>query len=205
MIQGLFLDIGGVLLTNGWDYSLRKKTAETFGFDVHEAESRHQLIFELFETGRVTLDEYLKRVIFFETRPFTLQDVKQFIFEAARPFAEMIAFVKEIKEQYHLKVAAVSNESRELAIDRIHRFDLASLIDFFVISSFVYCRKPDPKIYHMSIDMLQVPPTQIAYIDDRLLLVEIGKGLGLQGIHHKNLASTQANLALLLDRAVVTR
>ena len=189
-------------MTNGWDHPLRKKTSETFGVNYTEMESRHQLIFEMFEVGKLTFDEYLKRIIFFEKRAFSIQDVKQFIFEAVRPFDDMINFIKEIKEQYHLKVVIVSNESKDLAVDRIHRFDLTSFVDFFIISSFVHCRKPDPEIYHMSLDILQVPPTQIIYIDDRLLLIEMAKELGIQGIHHENFESTQATLSILLEQGV---
>jgi putative hydrolase of the HAD superfamily len=204
IIQALFLDVGGVLMTNGWDGALRKKAADTFNVDFEEMNTRHNLIFDTYETGKLTLDEYLKRVIFFEPRNYTLQDVKQFIFEAARPYEEMINFVKEIKMHYQLKIGVVSNEGRELAVDRIHRFDLPSFVDFFIISSFVHYRKPDTDIYRLAIDVAQVPPSRIAYIDDRKLLIEVAKGLGIQGIHHKHLESTEAALSLLLNKAGVT-
>jgi putative hydrolase of the HAD superfamily len=203
-IQALFLDIGGVLMTNGWDHTLRKKTSETFSVDYNEMDLRHQLIFDTYETGKLSFDEYLKKIIFFEKRAYTLQDVKQFIFEAVRPYDDMLNLVKEIKAQYKLKVGVVSNEGRELAVDRIHRFDLPSFVDFFIISSFVHFRKPDPDIYRLAIDVVQVPPSRIAYIEDRQLLVEVGKGLGLQGIHHKNVESTESALSMLLNRVGVT-
>jgi putative hydrolase of the HAD superfamily len=203
-IQALFLDVGGVLITNGWDHALRKKTAETFQVDYEMMNNRHQLIFDTYETGKLTFDEYLKRIIFFEPRQYSLQDVKHFIFEAVRPFNDMINFVKEIRKEYNLKIGVVSNEGRELAVDRIHRFDLPSFIDFFIISSFVHFRKPDPDIYRLAIDVAQVPPSRIAYIDDRLLLIEVAKGLGLQGIHHKSVESTEAALRMLLSKVTVT-
>lgn len=202
LVEALFLDIGGVLLTNGWDHALRFKTAETFNIDKEEMDSRHRLIFDTYETGKLTFDEYLKRVIFFEKRPFTVQDVKQFIFNAARPHDEMINFIKEIKKRHHLKVGVVSNEGRELAIDRISKFNLASFVDFFIVSSFVHFRKPDADIYKLAIDVVQVPPSRIAYIDDRQLLVEIAKGFGIQGIHHEGVESTEAALNVLLSDKV---
>jgi len=203
-IQALFLDVGGVLMTNGWDTALRKRTAATFNVDYDEMNARHQLIFDTYETGKLTLDEYLKRTIFFEHRDYSLQDVKQFIFEAVHPYEEMIQFIKEIKKHYQLKIGVVSNEGRELAVDRIHRFDLPSFVDFFIISSFVHFRKPDTDIYRLAIDIAQVPPSRIAYIDDRKLLVEVAKGLGIQGIHHKNLESTEAALSMLVNKVGVT-
>lgn len=199
LIQALLLDVGGVLMTNGWDGNLRRKTAELFKIDLEEMDRRHHLVFDTYETGKITLDEYLTRIIFFENRPYTLNDVKQFIFDAVRPYEDMINFVKEIKAQHHLKVGVVSNEGRELAVDRIHRFDLPSFVDFFIISSFVHFRKPDADIYRLAIDVVQVPPSRIAYIDDRALLIEVGKELGLQGIHHKNVDSTAAALNMMLE------
>ena len=198
MVQALFLDVGGVLMTNGWDRTLRKKTAETFAVDLDEMTSRHQLIFDTYETGKLTFDEYLNRIIFFEERSFTLKEVKEFIFNAVRPFEEVINYIRQLKKEFNLKIGIVSNEGRELAVDRIRRFDLASFVDFFIISSFVHYRKPDADIYRLAIDVAQVPPSNIVYIDDRALLIEVAKGLGLQGIHHTSLDSTQAALDMLL-------
>lgn len=200
LVQALFLDVGGVLMTNGWDRVLRKKTAETFGIDYNEMTARHHLIFDTYETGKLSFDEYLKRIMFFEERSFTIKEVKEFIFNAVQPYEEMLHFIREVKEKHHLKVGVVSNEGRELAVDRIRRFDLPSFIDFFIISSFVHYRKPDADIYRLAIDIAQVPPSNIVYIDDRSLLIEVAKSLGLQGIHHTSLESTEGALNMLLSR-----
>jgi putative hydrolase of the HAD superfamily len=202
-VQALFLDIGGVLLTNGWDHALRMKTAEVFEVDQAEMDSRHHLIFDTYETGKLSFDEYLKRIIFFQDRPYTLQDVKKFILNTAQPFSDMINLIKEFKQAYHLKIGVISNEGRELAVDRINRFELASFVDFFIVSSFVHFRKPDMDIYRLAIDVVQVPPSKIAYIDDRALLVEIAKGLGLQGIHHKSIESTRNALKMFLEKSTM--
>jgi putative hydrolase of the HAD superfamily len=191
-------------MTGGWDHALRRKTAETFDINYDEMNTRHQLIFDTYETGKMTFDEYLKKVVFYEKRSFTIHDFKQFIFEAVRPYNDMIEFIKEIRKHYNLKIGVVSNEGRELAVDRIHRFDLPTFVDFFIISSFVHFRKPDPDIYRLALDVAQVPPSRVAYIDDRLLLVEVARGLGIQGIHHKTKDSTEAALHLLLNKVGVT-
>lgn len=199
IIKALFLDIGGVLMTNGWDHKLRKATAEVFQIDYDEMNSRHQLVFDTYETGKMTLDDYLKKVIFYVERPYTMQDVKHYILSAARSYDDMMALIKEVKAQHGLKVGVVSNEGRELAVDRIHRFNLSSFVDFFIVSSFVHFRKPDPDIYRLAIDVVQVPPSQIAYIDDRKLLVDVAKGLGIHGIHHTGFESTSSALNMLLN------
>lgn len=199
LIKALFLDVGGVLMTNGWDSALRKKTAAAFDIDYEEFDIRHQLVFDTYERGLLTFDEYLFRTVFYETRNFSSQDLKQFIFDSVRPYSEMLQLVKELKARHQLKIGVVSNEGRELAIDRIHRFDLSSFIDFFIVSSFVHFRKPDPAIYRLAMDVVQVPPSSIVYIDDRALLIEVAKEFGIQGIHHKNIESTKVLLAKLFD------
>ena len=193
-ITTLFLDIGGVLLTNGWDHNMRQKAAETFGFDYAEMNERHHLTFDTYEEGKLSLYQYLQRVIFYQERPFSLEEFKAFMFEQSQPYQEMMHLVCKLKEQYRLKIAAVSNEGRELTVYRIAEFDLGSFIDFFIASCFVHYRKPDEDIYRMALDVAQVPPEQVVYIEDRPMFVEVAQGLGIRGIVHKDLKSTQAAL-----------
>jgi putative hydrolase of the HAD superfamily len=193
-ITTLFLDIGGVLLTNGWDHNMRQKAAETFGLDYAEMNERHHLTFDTYEEGKLSLYEYLQRVIFFQERPFSLEEFKAFLFEQSQPYQEMVDLVCKLKEQYRLKIAAVSNEGRELTVYRIAKFDLGSFIDFFISSCFVHYRKPDEDIYRMALDIAQVPPEQVVYIEDRPMFVEVAQGLGIRGIVHRDLRSTQAAL-----------
>ena len=75
-ITTLFLDIGGVLLTNGWDRKARKKAVETFNLDEEEINERHHLTFDTYEAGKLNLDEYMHRVIFYEKRNFSSDDFK---------------------------------------------------------------------------------------------------------------------------------
>ncbi|MFN2245418.1 MAG: HAD family phosphatase, partial [Anaerolineae bacterium] len=118
-ITTLFLDIGGVLLTNGWDHNMRQKAAKAFDLDYEEMNERHHLTFDTYEEGKLSLYEYLERVIFYEERPFSLEEFKAFMFEQSQPYREMIDLVCKLKERYRLKIAAVSNEGRELTVYRI--------------------------------------------------------------------------------------
>lgn len=197
-IKCLFLDIGGVLLTNGWGHALREKTAKTFGFELEEFTQRHEMIFELFETGKLSFDGYLSWTIFYKPRGFSLKEVRDFIFNSAEPFPEMIEYVKELKSDYGLKLGVVSNEGKELAVDRIQRFNMTSYIDFFIVSSFVHFRKPDPAVYTLAIDVAQMAPAEICYIDDRALLIESARDLGLHCIHHTSVESTKKRVDSLL-------
>ena len=139
-ITHLFTDLGGVLLTNGWDRGLRKLVADHFGIDKEEMNERHHLTYDTYESGKIGLDEYLRRVVFYEPRSFTEEEVVAFMLGQARSFPDMIDLVCRLKEKHRLKVAVVSNEGRELTADRIERFGLKRFVDFFVVSSLYWWR-----------------------------------------------------------------
>jgi putative hydrolase of the HAD superfamily len=193
-ITSLFLDIGGVLLTNGWDRQVRKDAAAKFGLDFQEMDERHHLTYDTYEEGKLELAEYLRRVVFYTDRPFSPEAFKAFMFAQSESKPEMINLARDLKRRYSLRVAAVSNEGRELTRYRVRKFDLGSFVDFFISSCFVHVRKPDPDIYHIALDIAQVAPENVIYIDDRALFVEIAGDLGIRGIHHRGYDVTRAAL-----------
>ena len=196
-VTTLFLDIGGVLLTNGWGRASRRQVAADLNLDFAEIDERHHLTFDTYEEGKLSLDDYLQRVIFYEKRPFTPQAFKEIMFAQSRPFPDTINLLSRLKDRYQLKVAAVSNEGRELTAYRIRQFNLTALCDLFIVSSFVHIRKPDADMYRLALDVAQSPPEQVVYLDDRAMLVEVARSLGIHGIHHTTLANTQHALAEL--------
>jgi putative hydrolase of the HAD superfamily len=193
-ITHLFLDIGGVLLTNGWDRHCRRDAAQKFGLDFEDLNDRHTMSFDTYEEGKLNLDTYLNQVVFNQERPFTRAEFKEFMFAQSRPKVEMINLVSGLKWKHRLKTAAISNEGRELTIHRIQKFDLTAFIDFFVSSCFVHFRKPDVDMYRMALDISQAEPSRSAYIDDRALFVEIAQSLGINGIHHTGFEATRSAL-----------
>jgi putative hydrolase of the HAD superfamily len=196
-ITTLFLDIGGVLLTNGWDRGIRVHASEKFGLEYQEMDERHHLTFDTYEEGKLSLDEYLDRVVFYQERSFSRDDFKAFMFAQSKPFPEMIDLMRGLKNQLGLQVAAVSNEGRELTVYRVQQFKLGMVIDFFVSSCFVHYRKPDADMYKIALDIAQVRPEQVVYIDDRPMFVEVAQGLGIKSIIHKSYESTRKELDAL--------
>ena len=194
-VTALFLDIGGVLLTNGWDRYSRQLAAKSFDLDLDDMEERHHLTFDTYEVGKLTLDEYLHRVVFYRKRSFTPARFRKFMFAQSKPFPQMIDLVQTLKIQRGLKIAVVSNEGRELTEYRIRTFKLNALVDFFISSCFVHFRKPDADIYRVALDIAQVAPEQVVYIEDRPMFVQVAETLGLRGIHHTDYESTLAKLA----------
>jgi putative hydrolase of the HAD superfamily len=189
-IEAVFTDVGGVMLTNGWDTEARKLAAAQFHLDIKEMDSRHRMTFDTYEIGKISLDVYLDRIIFYEPRSFSKDDFKAFMYAQSKPYPEMLDLMRQTKARNGIKMAVVSNEGRELTEYRIRQFGLTSFVDFFVSSCFVHFRKPDADIFRMAIDMAQVAPQKTLYLDDRTLFVEIACTLGLQAIHHTSYQET---------------
>ena len=196
-ITCLFLDIGDVLLTDGWDHHARKRAAATFGLRSAEMEERHHMTFETFEDGKLTLDEYLGLVVFYQKRPFSRAQFRRFMFAQSKACPGMIELFAQIKVRHGLKIIALSNEARELNAYRIRTFKLNKLMDAFVSSCFVQIRKPDAAIFRLALDVAQTPIRQIVYIDNTPMFVQIAKTLGIQSILHIDYDSTRAKLASL--------
>lgn len=196
-IKTLFLDVGGVLLTNGWGRASRRLAAEHFGLDFEEMDERHHLTFDSYEVGKLPLDSYLERVVFHAPRAFSPEEFKAFMFARSKPYPDMIALVTELKARHGLRIATISNEGRELTEHRIAAFGLDRLVDCFVSSCFAHLRKPDADLFHLAMDVAMCPPEAGAYVDDRALFVEVAAGLGLHAIHHQSVEGTRAALAAL--------
>jgi putative hydrolase of the HAD superfamily len=194
-ITCLFVDVGGVLLTNGWDHHARRRAAKHFKLDWAEMQERHSLMFETHEEGKLSFDEYLDRLIFYQKRTFTRVQFRSFMFAQSKPYREMIELVTQLKVRYGLKIVVVSNESREVNAHRIRQFKLDSFVDCFISSCFVHLRKPDADIFRLALDIAQAPARQILYIENTPMFVQIAEGLGIRSILHTDYKSTCAKLA----------
>lgn len=180
----LFSDIGGVLGTNGWDASLRRRVAGRFHLDLEEIEPRHHLMFDSYERGHFSFEEYLRYVFFATPRSFTLEEIRDYTYDQSIAWPENIELFKRVKEANGLKLALISNEGRGITEHRVGKFGLRELADFMVISHCVGLRKPDREIWRLALSLAQVEPEESIYIDDRELFVSIASELGFTGIHH---------------------
>jgi putative hydrolase of the HAD superfamily len=191
----VFLDIGGVLLTDGWNHRARKRAATNFKLELAEMEERHHLTCDTYEEGKLTLEEYLGRVVFYQKRPFTRAQFRRFMFAQSKPYPEMIELVRKLKAKHRLKIAVVSNEWRELNAYRIRKFKLDGFVDSLISSCFVHVRKPDADIFRLAMDIAQAPARQVVYIENTPMFVQSAEGLGIRSILHTDYKSTCAKLA----------
>jgi putative hydrolase of the HAD superfamily len=193
-ITTLFWDIGGVILTNGWDREARRDAASTFQFDWEEFEDRHDLSFPAFDTGQITLNEYLDRTLFYRARPFTREEFTAFMFAQSKEYAEVRAVLDKATQSGKYFVGAINNEPLELNQYRIEAFHLRRNFLVFFSSCFVRSRKPEETIFRVALEVSQRPPEQCVFIDDRALNLENPRRLGMKTIHHQNAEQLRAEL-----------
>lgn len=189
-IKTVFMDIGGVLLTNGWGHESREEAAKVFGFDYKEMDILHNFIYNVFEIGSISLDQYLDTVVFHCPRDFTKAEFIEFMYAQSKELPQMLPWLKTWKRQTDLPVFALSNENRELNEYRIDTFKLHEVFDGFFSSCYVGYRKPDPRIFKTALEITQVKPDECVYFDDRPMLVDTAKKLGMNGFHHQNFEIT---------------
>jgi HAD superfamily hydrolase (TIGR01509 family) len=157
-------------------------------------EDRHHLTFDTYEDGKITLEEYLGWVVFYQKRPFTRAQSRRFMFTQSKPYPEMIKLVAQLKVRHGLKIVVVSNEGRELNAYRIRKFKLDGFVDAFISSCFVSLRKPDADIFRLALDIAQTPARQVVYIENTPMFVRTAEGLGIRSILHTDYRSTCARL-----------
>jgi len=196
-VSTLFWDNGGVILTNGWDRISRRAAVDKFKLDWADFEDRHELMLNDFETGRATLDEYLRRVVFYRDRPFTPDDFKKFMFEQSQPFPESLDFIKKLAQTHRYPMCSLNNESLELNEYRIRTFKLRDYFESFFSSCYLGLRKPNIEIYKLALKITQREPQECVMIDDRGLNLETAKEIGIHTIQFKNVSQLRADLAQL--------
>lgn len=194
-IKTLFLDMGGVILTNGWGRKSRELAAEKFGLDFIDMNERHRMAFDSYETGKMSLHDYLQLTVFYTEQSFTPEVFMEFMYQQSQPLQEMLDYVKQLKAWNNLQVVSLNNEGKELNDYRIRTFKLDQLFDAFVSSAFVHLRKPDKDIYQLALDVAYVKPEEAIYIDDRLMFVNVARSLGINSIQHQTVEQTKQELA----------
>jgi putative hydrolase of the HAD superfamily len=186
----IFLDVGGVLLTNGWDRPSREKAAEHFNLDFVKMDRLHNFIFNVYEIGQITLTQYLDTVVFTESRNFSYEEFRRFMFALSEELP-LLPWLKEWKQKTRHRVISINNEGKELNDYRVQRFQLKDCFDAFVSSCEVGMRKPDPGIFQLALGISQTTASDSIYFDDRPMLVAAASRLGIQARLHEGFEKTK--------------
>jgi len=200
----LFFDVGGILLSNGWGHEAREEAAKRFKLDYNEVNALHNFIFNVYEIGSITLDEYLDTVIFNHPRDFVREDFKDFIYSTSIELP-MLQFLKDWKKDCGFRIISVNNEGKELNDYRVRKFKLHECFDAFVSSCEVKMRKPDPGIWQLAMGIAQASPQQCVYFDDRKMFVDTAQKLGIRSFQHTSLEGTKKILETLKKENLKTK
>ncbi len=193
-ITTLFWDIGGVILTNGWDRGSRKEAASAFHLDWEEFQDRHDLSFPAFDSGQITLNEYPDRTLFYRQRAFTREEFTAFMFAQSKEYPETRVILDKLTRSGKYFVGAINNEPLELNQYRIETFDLRRNFQVFFSSCYLRSRKPEEMIFRVALEVTQRPPEKCLFIDDRPLNLESPRRLGMHAIHHQNAQQLRSEL-----------
>jgi putative hydrolase of the HAD superfamily len=196
-ITTLFWDIGGVILTNGWDRNSRKGASEAFQFDYEEFQDRHELSFPAFDAGQLSLNEYLERTLFYRQRKFSREEFTAFMFAQSKEYPAIRAILGAAVATKRYFVGAINNEPLELNQYRIENFQLRRDFQVFFSSCYVHSRKPEEGIFRVALAVTQRRPEECVFIDDRPLNLEAPRRLGFSVIHHQSPDQLRADLRSL--------
>jgi putative hydrolase of the HAD superfamily len=193
-IHAIFWDVGGVLLTNAWDRNERLAALERFSLDEKEFHSRHEMVVSSFERGKISLDEYLQRTVFYRNRSFTLDEFRDYMLSLSQPMPETLAFARSLSSSGKYFMGTINNESRELNLYRIEKYGLREVFRLFVSSCFVGLRKPESGIYRLAIEITQIDPHECCFVDDRALNLECAANLGMRTIQMRGVEELKTEL-----------
>ena len=192
-LSHVFFDIGGVLGTNGWDREQRARAVERFGLE-SEFEQRHDELVGEWETGRVTLAEYLESVVFFCPRSFTREEFIAFMLAESQPFPASIALARRLAEVGRVRLMTLNNESEELNRHRIVSFGLRDLFGAFLSSCWLGVRKPSRAIFSRALGIADAEASRVLFVDDREQNLVPAQALGFQTHHFTTSAELERAL-----------
>ncbi len=196
-ITAIFWDVGGVLLSNAWDREQRRRTLERFKLDEAEFDDRHGMVISSFERGKISLDEYLERTIFYRKRAFTPEEFQEYMFSLSQPFPDVLELARKLAQSANFLMCTINNESQELNEYRIRKFGLREIFALFLSSCYVGLRKPEEGIYQLALEVTQKMPEECCFIDDRALNLEAAARLGMHTIRIENAEQLRAELLKL--------
>ena len=203
-IKTIFWDIGGVILSNGWDTGQRARVLTSFGVDLTAYEKRHPSENFLWERGRISAEEYFNRTVFKprdtlpQTLNFTFGDLwPKVCGESSFPYPESFDILVALKATGQFKLATLNNESIELNEYRLDTFGLRQQFDYFICSGYINEMKPYPDIFRAAVRISGHPARTAVFIDDKQENIDAALYHGMQGIRFESPMQLRSSLAKL--------
>ncbi|HUV68998.1 MAG TPA: HAD-IA family hydrolase [Terracidiphilus sp.] len=192
----ILFDVGGVLLTNGWDTGERALAVEHFELDEAGFEARHREAYPAWERGAVAVQTYLDATVFNEPRSFSLDEFFAFMVAQSQLLPDgALGTLKELAASNKCMLGALNNEARETNEYRFKKFGLRNYFQVALSSCSLGVRKPEMGIYQRALDILGRPAERILFIDDRTENVAAAVEAGMRGIHFAGESGLRRELA----------
>jgi putative hydrolase of the HAD superfamily len=192
----ILFDVGGVLLTNGWDHRERAAVIAQFGLDLAAFEARHPAPNDAWEKDAISLDEYLNATVFYEPRSFSRGDFFDAMCAQSVPLANgALGVLEELAASEKYLVGVLNNEARATNDYRFERYGIRGRIDVALSSCYLGLRKPHPEIYRRAIDILGGPAERILFIDDRAENADAAAASGMKTIRFENADQLRSQLS----------
>ena len=188
-IRTLFWDIGGVILTNGWDRNQRSEVLERLDVNLAAYEKVHERANYYWERGLLSAYDFFKQTVLLPNPQLELTFDslwKQVCAQSRVLHPECLDILADLKRQGKLRLATLNNESRELNEHRLDAFKLRSLFDYFICSGYIHEMKPMPGIYRSAIDISGFDAHTALFIDDKRENCEAAREEGMQAIEFKD-------------------
>jgi putative hydrolase of the HAD superfamily len=196
--DAILFDVGGVLLTNGWDHRERARVLEKFGLDRDAFEARNLEPYPAWESGAITVDAYVQATVFNEPRNFSPEEFfRAMCAQSALLENGALGILKELAASDRCLLGALNNEARETNEYRFEHFGLRPLFEVTLSSCYLGLRKPDLAIYRRALDILGRPPERILFIDDRAGNVAGAEAAGIKAILFEGADALHAELSRL--------
>ena len=194
----ILFDIGGVLLTNGWDHCERAEVLKHFHLDREEFEKRHPGPNDAWERDAISARAYLDETVFYEPRSFSYEDFLQAIFAQSVELPNGgLGILQELAASGRYLLGCLNNEAREPNEHRFEKFGLRQYFDVALSSCYLGLRKPKPQMYRHALDILGRRPERILFIDDRAENAAAGAAAGMKSMWFKGADSLRRDLEYL--------
>ena len=196
--NAILFDVGGVLLTNGWDHRERASVMAQFGVDLAAFEARHPEPNDKWERDEITLEQYLDATVFYEPRSFSRDDFFAAMCAQSVPLDNgALGILAELAASHKYRMGVLNNEARATNDYRFERYRIRDHIDVALSSCYLGLRKPKPPIYRRAIDILGGPADRILFIDDRAENAGAAADAGMKAIRFEGADKLRGQLESL--------
>jgi len=182
----VFFDIGGVLGTNGWDREQRARALQKFGLEEDDFEHRHHQVVSEFETGAMSLEEYLDVTVFYTPRLFSREDFESYMLSLSEPNPYTIEIANQVAATGRVRLMTMNNESAVLNVYRIEHFGLKAIFPTFLSSCWLGVRKPQRAFFERGLGIAQADPASSLLVDDRDQNLAPAAALGMHTFRYEN-------------------